>query len=228
MASSSAKFSSNSSAQNRQSRPTNASKSNPNSNHPKQQLPPPQPPSQQPQQQQQQPNAAEQRDRKSSSVDEDVCVVCFMSVDIYSIGQCDHPVCFICSTRMRALLKRNECPICRTDMSQVIFSSEKLLFRQLETKNRSGLYDKTYRIIFTTNRAQLAFNKLLEHPCPKCDINPLPSFELLEKHVRKMHECFYCELCTKHLNVSFDARRICRRDHNNCRDCCFFFVDILV
>lgn len=147
-------------------------------------------------------HAVVEKRKSTSSVDEDVCIVCFMPVEIYSIGECDHHVCYICSTRMRSLMKRNECPICRADMSQVIFTTEKLPFRQLETKNRSGLYDKTYRIIFTTNRVQAAFYKLLEHPCSKCDIYPLPSFDMLDKHVRKVHECFYCDLCTKHLNVS--------------------------
>lgn len=27
------------------------------------------------------------------------CVVCFKIVDIFSIGECDHPVCYECSTR---------------------------------------------------------------------------------------------------------------------------------
>lgn len=147
-------------------------------------------------------HAVLEKRKSTSSVDEDVCIVCFMPVEIYSIGECDHHVCYVCSTRMRSLIKRNECPICRADMSQVIFTTEKLPFRQLETKNRSGLYDKTYRIIFTTNRVQSAFYKLLEHPCSKCDIYPLPTFDMLDKHVRKVHECFYCELCTKNLNVS--------------------------
>lgn len=26
------------------------------------------------------------------------CVVCFKIVDIFSIGECDHPVCYECST----------------------------------------------------------------------------------------------------------------------------------
>lgn len=49
------------------------------------------------------------------------CVVCFKGVDIYSIGQCDHPVCFECSTRMRVLCRQNECPICRQEMPKVFF-----------------------------------------------------------------------------------------------------------
>lgn len=50
---------------------------------------------------------------------DNTCVVCFKVVDIFSIGECDHPVCYECSTRMRVLCKQNECPICRTDMSKV-------------------------------------------------------------------------------------------------------------
>lgn len=49
----------------------------------------------------------------------DTCVVCFKTVEYYSIGICDHPVCFECSTRMRVLCRQNECPICRQDMPKV-------------------------------------------------------------------------------------------------------------
>lgn len=47
------------------------------------------------------------------------CVVCFKNVEIYSIGECDHPVCYECSTRMRVLCQQNECPICRQGLSKV-------------------------------------------------------------------------------------------------------------
>lgn len=52
-------------------------------------------------------------------IGDNTCVVCFKVVEIFSIGECDHPVCYECSTRMRVLCKQNECPICRTDMSKV-------------------------------------------------------------------------------------------------------------
>lgn len=57
--------------------------------------------------------------REDSSREDEVCVVCFRAVEIYSVGECDHPVCYECSTRMRVLCARNECPICRKDMSKV-------------------------------------------------------------------------------------------------------------
>lgn len=56
---------------------------------------------------------------ESATEEEEVCVVCFRPVETYSIGECDHPVCFECSTRMRVLCGRNECPICRKNMAKV-------------------------------------------------------------------------------------------------------------
>jgi hypothetical protein len=50
---------------------------------------------------------------------ENLCVVCCKNVEIYSLGVCDHPVCFECSTRMRVLCNQNECPICRGQMPKV-------------------------------------------------------------------------------------------------------------
>lgn len=53
--------------------------------------------------------------------DNSTCVVCFKNVVYFSIGECDHPVCFECSTRMRVLCLQNECPICRQVLSRVCF-----------------------------------------------------------------------------------------------------------
>lgn len=50
---------------------------------------------------------------------ENNCVVCFKNVRIYSVGECDHPVCYECSTRMRVLCRQNECPMCRHEMEIV-------------------------------------------------------------------------------------------------------------
>lgn len=48
------------------------------------------------------------------------CVVCFKEAEIFSVGECDHPVCYECSTRMRVLCQQTECPICRQDMPKVM------------------------------------------------------------------------------------------------------------
>lgn len=53
------------------------------------------------------------------TIDDNACVVCFKNVDLFSVGECDHPVCYECSTRMRVLCQQNECPICRQVLSKV-------------------------------------------------------------------------------------------------------------
>ena len=50
---------------------------------------------------------------------ENVCIVCYKKMNFFSIGECNHPVCYECSTRMRVLCEQNECPICRQDLPKV-------------------------------------------------------------------------------------------------------------
>ncbi|XP_059613471.1 E3 ubiquitin-protein ligase ZNF598 isoform X2 [Phlebotomus argentipes] len=149
---------------------------------------------------------------ESQETYENSCVVCFVEVTIFSVGSCDHAVCYVCSTRMRVLCGQNECPICRQELSQVIFSREKQSFRQLEVSTRSGLYDKQYRIVFGDLGIQNAFYKLLEHACPRCKCPPFVDFTMLRKHVQRDHELFYCELCTDNLTIFTFERRCYTRE----------------
>lgn len=143
----------------------------------------------------------------SEETERDACVLCCKEVEIYSIGECDHPICYECSTRLRVLCEQNECPICRQVLSKVIFSFDKLQYRELEAKNRSGYYNKKYKIGFYTVKIQQAYFNLLDHPCPKCNVPPFRRFKDLEYHVRKEHDLHYCDLCTEHLKIFTFERR---------------------
>lgn len=68
----------------------------------------------------------EQTDNKDQSPTS--CVVCFKHTEIFSIGQCDHVVCYECSARLRVLLKQNDCMICRAELSQVNSNSIMTLY----------------------------------------------------------------------------------------------------
>lgn len=50
---------------------------------------------------------------------EEICVICCYSSDYFCLGQCDHPVCFECGTRLRVLCQSNECSICRSQLAEV-------------------------------------------------------------------------------------------------------------
>ncbi|CAH1113630.1 unnamed protein product [Psylliodes chrysocephalus] len=149
---------------------------------------------------------------------ENLCVVCFKNVDLYSIGSCDHAVCFECSTRMRVLCKQNECPICRQLLLKVVFTKTIEPFASLFPKfERSNLQDRKFGIYFCTSDIQKAYYKLLEHRCMICEENerkwPFKTFQQLKDHMRREHELFYCDICTDNLKIfSFEKRCYTRQE----------------
>lgn len=142
--------------------------------------------------------------KQSEEPQENTCVVCFKGVDIYSIGQCDHPVCYECSTRMRVLCRQNECPICRQDMPKVIFT--KVISPYNSLKNINGVIDKKFKIVFETENEKNAYDALLAHECPKCS-KVFVSFVYLRDHVRRVHQLNYCDLCVDNLKIYSRERK---------------------
>ncbi|XP_058126302.1 E3 ubiquitin-protein ligase ZNF598 [Anopheles ziemanni] len=160
---------------------------------------------------QQRQRISQEKSVSESETADSVCVVCFKPIVYFAVGECDHLCCYECSTRIRVLCQQNDCPICRRDLAKVIFSKTLMSYQQLDIKNRSGLYDKKYRICFTDTEVQQAFFDLLDNKCPRCDEKNFPKFELLREHVRKKHELFYCDICTEHLKVFSSERRCYNR-----------------
>lgn len=72
------------------------------------------------------------------------CVVCFKNAEFYSVGQCDHPVCYECSTRMRVLCQQNECPICRQDMPKVMLQVMEIAGVSMFSQVMRSLYKIRY------------------------------------------------------------------------------------
>lgn len=135
----------------------------------------------------------------NDSCTSNTCVVCYKNVEIYSIGMCQHPVCYECSTRMRVLCRQNECPICRQDLPKVVFTREIKPFRYL---CRGNLLDNQYAIYFGSSDIQEKFNDLLANTCSICKEKQLfSSFSSLKDHMRHRHELHYCDLCVENLKV---------------------------
>nr|CAD7202222.1 unnamed protein product [Timema douglasi] len=115
----------------------------------------------------------------SSEYSENTCVVCFKDVTIYSIGDCDHPVCYDCSTRMRVLCRQNECPICRQDLPK-IFTGERRCYTRVQLalhKRKGDPEDRSHR----------------GHPlCEFCDERYMDTDELY-RHLRRDH--LFCHFC---------------------------------
>ncbi|CAK9828233.1 E3 ubiquitin-protein ligase ZNF598 [Anthophora retusa] len=141
----------------------------------------------------------------NESTNNNTCVVCYKNVDIYSIGMCEHPVCYECSTRMRVLCCQNECPICRQDLPKVVFTKNIKPFRQL---HKGNLLDTRYNIYFDTSDIQSKFYDLLASCCNICKEKPIfNNFNSLKDHMRHHHELHYCDLCVENLKIFSHERR---------------------
>ncbi|XP_006564415.1 E3 ubiquitin-protein ligase ZNF598 [Apis mellifera] len=141
----------------------------------------------------------------NENMNNNTCVVCYKNVDIYSIGMCEHPVCYECSTRMRVLCCQNECPICRQDLPKVVFTKEIKPFRQL---HKGSLIDTRYNIYFDSSDIQNKFYDLLANVCYICKEKLVfNNFNSLKDHMRHQHELHYCDLCVENLKIFSHERR---------------------
>ncbi|XP_050542094.1 E3 ubiquitin-protein ligase ZNF598 [Daktulosphaira vitifoliae] len=150
------------------------------------------------------------------------CVICFKPQSIYSIGACDHPVCYECSTTMRVLCDQKECPICRRIMTKVIFTKKIELFQDLENRQYPR-YNKKFGIAFDDHSIENSFEQLLRCYCKKCYDRPnFEVFEQLTTHMERNHRLYACRLCVKHLKIFPSQRRWYNYDelarHEECGD----------
>ena len=139
------------------------------------------------------------RKRLSESEGEGSCVVCAHAVEIYAVGQCDHYICFKCSTKIRLLCEENLCPVCRKELSKVIFTRKKESFQRLNTLKLIKDNDYDVGIYFADLAIIKDYRRILEHRCPVCPNRPPDrTFDLTKAHLRKDHTLFYCDICLEH------------------------------
>uniref|UniRef100_A0A224YLW0 RING-type E3 ubiquitin transferase n=1 Tax=Rhipicephalus zambeziensis TaxID=60191 RepID=A0A224YLW0_9ACAR len=137
--------------------------------------------------------------------DDSVCIVCWRDIHVYAIGLCDHPVCHECSTRMRVLCRKSECPICRRTLPKVIFVKECCPYEELN--KRLYQVDVRPQICFEDESVRQAYRELLDNRCKYCPPSStkpptvFSSFAQLRNHVRKEHNRTYCDLCVEHLKI---------------------------
>ena len=141
--------------------------------------------------------------------EEENCQVCMNQMSVFGVGRGDHTICFLCSTRMRVLCQKNECAICRQDMPMVIFTTAKLKFEDI--KDNIYPMDRKYKICFETEEIQNSYLKLLSHESPLSPDVSFKTFQQLDKHLRREHELYYCDLCVANLHLFSHERKFYNR-----------------
>ncbi|XP_060696910.1 E3 ubiquitin-protein ligase ZNF598 isoform X1 [Hemiscyllium ocellatum] len=140
------------------------------------------------------------------------CVLCCQELEIFAVGKCDHPVCYRCSTKMRALCGQRYCAVCRLELDKVVFMKKVVPFSTIVTHQFH--HEKKFDIYIADGRIHAQFRKLLQHDCPVCsESRPFNTFEDLEHHMRKQHEMFSCKLCVRHLQIfTYERKWYNRKD----------------
>ncbi|KAM9014733.1 E3 ubiquitin-protein ligase ZNF598 isoform 1-T1 [Ara ararauna] len=140
------------------------------------------------------------------------CVLCCGELDVVALGRCEHPICYRCSVRMRALCGVRYCAVCREELAQVVFGRKLTSFSAIALNELQ--HEKKYDIYFTDGDVYALYRKLLQHKCSLCpDLKPFNTFADLEQHMRKQHELFCCKLCVKHLKIfTYERKWYSRKD----------------
>lgn len=134
-------------------------------------------------------------------LEEEVCFICASPVLHIAVAPCNHPMCHICSLRMRALYKTKACGYCRTDSEFVIFTDEEKRYEE-HSDAEIAFTDPSLGIKYAKKEIQEDTLLLLRYNCPdpSCDVACL-SWPDLHRHVRSVHNKVMCDLCTRNKKV---------------------------
>ncbi|KAJ7229444.1 hypothetical protein C8J57DRAFT_191179, partial [Mycena rebaudengoi] len=131
-----------------------------------------------------------------------ICWICAEVIKYYAVSKCNHRTCHVCSLRLRALYKKNDCTFCENAQPVMVFTaSADALFESLDTENMSWK-DAKLSIYFDTQEILEETILLLRFNCPDTECVYLGNgWGDLKLHVRATHGRLMCDLCIRHKKV---------------------------
>ncbi|KII88284.1 hypothetical protein PLICRDRAFT_29860 [Plicaturopsis crispa FD-325 SS-3] len=134
--------------------------------------------------------------------EEDLCFICAEPVKYYSVSQCNHRTCHVCSLRLRALYKKMDCTFCKDPQPSVIFTTSPDAPFLSYTPESIPLKDSKLAISFETQEMMEETMILLRFNCPdaSCD-HVATGWNDLRLHVRAVHGKMMCDLCIRSKKV---------------------------
>ncbi|KAJ3118517.1 hypothetical protein HDU96_000933 [Phlyctochytrium bullatum] len=132
--------------------------------------------------------------------EEDLCHICTDPITFYSVGECNHRICHLCSLRLRALLKDQSCPLCKTALPKVVYTADaEKPFADYDIPKLPRV-DQKLQIYFDEVRIFEDVMILLRFNCPEptCDVACPDGWPELKRHVQVAHGRQLCDLCTRY------------------------------
>ena len=71
-----------------------------------------------------------------SLFDTEHCILCFNDLKLFGLGRCNHKnVCHTCILRLRLIIKDYKCPICKTNLEEVLIAEDQsITFEKFKTE----------------------------------------------------------------------------------------------
>ncbi|KAJ7138148.1 hypothetical protein C8R44DRAFT_975995 [Mycena epipterygia] len=131
-----------------------------------------------------------------------ICWICAEPVKYYAVSECNHRTCHVCSLRLRALYKKNDCTFCKDPQPIMIFTpSPDALFASFEIE-KMAWKDAKLGIYFETQEMMEETLLLLRFNCPDTECEYIGnSWSDIKLHVRATHGRLMCDLCIRSKKV---------------------------
>lgn len=91
---------------------------------------------------------------ESDLLDTEHCILCFNDLRYFGLGKCNHKnVCHTCILRLRLIMKDNHCPICKTDLDEILIAEDQsLTFEKFKKElQKNAVVDKEDEDIYYEN-----------------------------------------------------------------------------
>ncbi|WAR63982.1 hypothetical protein PtB15_16B141 [Puccinia triticina] len=133
----------------------------------------------------------------------ETCLICAESIKYFALGTCSHRTCHICAIRMRALYKKRDCALCKTELKDVVITTDpQANFASYDLSDikfkdpHLSIYCETFEQLDEL-LAYLKFN------CPHPDCSSvLQNWKDLKSHTRSVHNGLsLCDLCCSNKKV---------------------------
>ncbi|KAG0668186.1 hypothetical protein C6P45_004933 [Maudiozyma exigua] len=152
-----------------------------------------------------------QNDSDNEEDDDNYCLICAEKLNYVSLTPCNHKTCNKCGFKQLAIFEKKNCMICRTELSEVIFTTNQIakqhkhIYSDVEKNCKSQFVtDPSYPYInFTDKDIMTDTLNLLKFYCEICgdQKEDFGSFQKLHEHLRSEHNKGLCMICANHKNA---------------------------
>eukprot|EP01022_Parablepharisma_sp_SALTPOND_P015103 TRINITY_DN2107_c0_g1_i1.p2 TRINITY_DN2107_c0_g1~~TRINITY_DN2107_c0_g1_i1.p2 ORF type:complete len:721 (-),score=101.04 TRINITY_DN2107_c0_g1_i1:11556-13718(-) len=135
----------------------------------------------------------------------DACLLCANELKAVAIGECGHHViCYVCMLRLRWVMNKSACPVCKTHLDTLIITSNlSATFEDLIGKKSKLIQDKSDPNVYFEDKeaydhmVRLRGYYCLWRGCGKY----LYDQKGLESHLKSAHNRVLCDICFKNRPV---------------------------